>query len=147
MSTSKKIIDLILRSRTPKPSKKFWKNFDRELERKLDTIDRQKSQRRSLFVDKIKDVFGLLFRPDTRPAVAAISLVVIIGATLFFANYQGMRFNSIAALSDEELVDELIIINGLVSEASQPPQRGAVTNGILDELELLYEINPSLELS
>lgn len=147
MTTYKKIIKLVSKHRTPKPSQEFWKDFDKGLKQKLDAVDMQRS-RPSIFVDKIKDIFETLFRPDIRPVVVAISLMVmIIGATLFFANYQGMRFNSIAALSDEELVDELIIINGLVSEVSQPPQKGAVTNGILDELDLLYEINPSFKLS
>lgn len=147
MSAHKKIIDLVLRSRTPKPSKEFWQDFDKELRKKLDAVDMWRSQRHSVFAEKIKDAFGMLFRPSIRAAVVAISLIVIIGATLFLTNHRGIRFSSIAALSDEELVDELMIIDGLASEISRPHQKGEVSNGILDELELLYEINPSLELS
>lgn len=147
MATYKKIIKLVSKYRTPKPSQEFWKDFDKGLERKLDAVDIQRS-RPSIFADKIKDAFERLFRPDIRPAVVAVSLIVmIIGATLFFTKYQGMRFEPVAALSDEELVDELTIINGLANEVSQLPQEGEVTNGILDELELLYEINPSFKLS
>lgn len=145
MLTYKKVIESVSRYRTPRPSKVFWQEFDKGLRLRLDAIDVRKSQRRSIFVERIKDIFGALFQPTLRPAVVSVSLIVlIIGVTLFFTNYQTIQQLSIAGLSDEELVNELVIIEGLFAEGSSAIEKVENGNGILNELELLYELDPSL---
>lgn len=147
MSTYKKLVDLVSRRRTPRPSKAFWEKFDRELGQRLDAVDAQRYQRRFSFIKKVKDAFELIFQPRLRSAVVIASLlIVIIGAALFFTNYQDIQLRSILALSDEELVDELIIIDGLATKVNGVTGKREGTDGILDELELLYELDPSFFL-
>ncbi|KPK41427.1 MAG: hypothetical protein AMJ78_05580 [Omnitrophica WOR_2 bacterium SM23_29] len=145
MATYKKIIELISRYRTPKPSKEFWQEFDKGLRQRLDAIDEWKSQRRSIFVEKIKDILGTVFQPTFRPAVVAVSLIIlIIGVSLFFTNYQAIQQRSIAGLSDEELINELVMIEMLFAEGDEAAEKIENRNDILNELRLLYELDPSL---
>lgn len=116
MSSYKKLIDLISRKKTPVPLKEFWQEFDKGLGQKLDTIDAQKLKRRVLFIDKIKDVLGLLLKPGLKPAfVSAFLLIMVIGGTLFFKSHQSIQFYSVASLSNKELVEELTMIEELSS--------------------------------
>lgn len=144
MSTYKKLIDLVSRRKVPKPSKELWQRFDKELTQKLDAIDAKRHSERVPFIERIKEVFGLLLKPGLKPALVTASLlIIIIGMGLYFTNYQGEGLVSVAALSNEEVVDELIIIDGLIAEMGAV-ENGTDTNGIFNELELFYELDPSL---
>jgi len=144
MSTYKKLIDLVSRRKVPKPSKELWQRFDKELTQKLDAIDVKKDSEYVPFIERIREVFGLLLKPRLRPVLVTASLlIIIIGTSLYFTNYQGEGLVSVATLSNEEVVEEFIIIDGLIAEMGALG-KGADINGIFNELELFYEPDPSL---
>ncbi|KPK42525.1 MAG: hypothetical protein AMJ78_02225 [Omnitrophica WOR_2 bacterium SM23_29] len=144
MSTYKKLIDLVSRRKVPKPSEELWQRFDKELMQKLDAIDAERHSERVPFIERIKEVFGLLLKPGLKPVLVTASLlIIIIGMSLYFTNYRSEGLVSVAALSNEEAVEEFIMVDGLIAEMDAL-ERGADINGIFNELELFYEPDPSL---
>lgn len=114
MSTYKRLIELVSRKKAPQPSREFWQEFDKELGQKLDAINAKRSRQPVPFIDAIRDFLGTLLKPSLRPVVAGVFLIIIaMGGSILFKNYQDIQFYSVSALSNEELADELSAIEEL----------------------------------
>lgn len=109
------LVELISKRRTPKPSKGFWNKFDGELSRKLDKIDASRLGRRNVFADKIRDMASIFTQPQFRYALVVTCVVLILCTTMFSLNSYQPAIYSVASLSGDGLVEELLYIENISS--------------------------------
>ncbi len=111
------LIDVISKRRTPKPSKEFWEKFDSELNRRLDEVDASRSDYRHVFAEKIMGFVGAFIQPKFRYAlISACAVVLIISATMFSFNRYQPNIYSVASLSNDDLVEELLFVENAASQ-------------------------------
>ena len=111
MASFKDIMDMIAKKRIPMPSKEFWSRFDRELRGRLDAIDVRKRGRNYGFAERLNDAFSALFQPQFERLLVTTALAVVIASFALTAGFRDRPgLYTVASLTNDELVDELILI-------------------------------------
>lgn len=137
---TKALFELVSKKEIPHPSNEFWQGFDTELEQRLSIL--HKKELKNSGFEKISLALKFLLRPEYRPILAtAFVIVMVISAALFFTPHANNKSVKLA-LSNEEIEEDLAILDEFDEERSA--QSGDETdNDIIDELDILYELDPS----
>ena|SRR3989338_2604892 len=118
MSVDEKLIDIISKMKAPKMSKGFWAKFDAELGWKLDAAEAGRISPKAVPAHAIINFFAV-FREFKfkRAFVTASFALIVIAFSLIFSVRNGPGLYSVASLTSDELIEELIFIdNSEVSE-------------------------------
>ena len=108
----RELLDRISKKRPLRPSRDFWRDFDRELGQKLDRADTGHVSLISAFLDAIGDLFPALESYQFRRALVTVSLAaMVISFTLLLSADGRLGLYTVASLKGGELVDELVLMD------------------------------------
>jgi|GEM_PF-5585590 hypothetical protein len=112
MPTDEKFIDLISKARkAPAMSKGFWAKFDAELGTRLNSAEKKRISLPSAVFEAIEDMVAVLRNAEFKRALATASVAVtVIGFSIIFSMRGGPGLYSVSSLTNDELVDEIVIL-------------------------------------
>ncbi len=112
MSIDKKLIDIISKMKAPKMSKGFWAEFDAGLGRKLDAAQAGKISPKAVLARAVINFFAVFTDYKFKRAFVTASIALILaGSSLIFSARGGPGLYSVASLTGEELIEELVLID------------------------------------
>lgn len=112
MSVDEKFIDIISKMKAPRMSRGFWAKFDAELGRKLDAAEAERISPKVVLAHAIINFFAVFRDSKFKRAFVTASLaLIVVGFSLIFSTRGGPGLYSVASLTSDELIEELVFID------------------------------------